>query len=99
MLDLGFEWRKCGEPLLDLGVADFQFELAGLGIDVNAVARLNGRNRAAGRGFRRDVANTEAARAAGEAAVGDQCATDTGATMAAVGESISCMPGPPRGPS
>ncbi len=83
----------------EFGIAYLQFDPAGLGVDVDAVAGLNGRDGAARRRFRGNVADAETPRAAGETAVGDQRARMPAPTIAAVGESISCMPGPPRGPS
>ena len=60
------------EPRGDFCVADFQRQLAVRNVEVNDVAFAHRGDRAADEGFGGDVAGSEAARRAGEAAVGEQ---------------------------
>ena len=70
-------------------------------IDVDDVAVFQEPDRPADGGLGADVADRCAGGAAGESAVGDQGTLSPRPTplIAVVGASISCMPGPPLGPS
>ena len=65
-------------------------------VDFDGIAVLQERDRTAYGCFRPDMADTEPSGSAREAAVGDQ---GDGVAEPRVVESISRMPGPPRGPS
>jgi hypothetical protein len=64
--------REAFEARGDFFVADFERQLAIGNVEVDDVAFADGGDGAADKGFRGDVAGGEAARCAGEAAVGEQ---------------------------
>ena len=72
-----------------------------LHVQSDHVAIAQQSDRAAARGFRRNVADHQTVRRAAETAIGDQRDrfTDSWPTRAPVTASISRMPGPPLGPS
>src|SRR6266851_1502771 len=68
----GFARRPGAAALGQLGIADRDVDRAGDGVDRDLVAVAQQRDRAADRRLRPDMADAEAVRRAGEAAVGDQ---------------------------
>ena len=91
-----------GAPCGEFGIRQHHIDAAVLGIDDDLVAIAQQTDRSADRSLRPDMADAEAARRTGEAAVGDQrdvLALVPGRRSALVVDSISRMPGPPFGPS
>ena len=101
MGDIAIAGLQLGAALSQLLVGKLDVHRTVRNVDVDDVAVLDQSNRALVRGLRRDVSDRQTGRTSGIAAVGEHghLLADALAFTKEVGYSISCMPGPPFGPS
>ena len=98
---VGFEGRQGGQAGFNFIRLRRTLNDAIFQVEFDNVAGLEGRDRPAGGGFGRNVADAGAARAAEKrpSVIKATFSPRPMPMMALVGPSISCIPGPPRGPS